>query len=148
MDLQVRPIEFQDKVIWEMLFAGYLEFYGAQLSSEQVELTWKRLLDPQFNSYGLVAEIDGNIVGISHYSFQNSTWAEKNYCYLEDLFVSPASRGVGAGKKLVDSVLDIARLEDSSRLFWNTDATNVSARKLYDTYVKASGKVQYRIQLK
>ena len=148
MNLHVRALENQDNGIWKELFAGYLLFYGTQLSGEQVELTWHRLQDPNFNSYGLVAEVEGIVVGITHYSFQDSTWAEKNYCYLEDLFVSPISRGMGAGRSLIDSVLEIARSAGSSRVFWNTDATNEAARKLYDTYVKASGKVQYRIQLK
>ena len=94
-----------------------------------------------------MAEVDGEVLGICHYSFQNSTWAARNYCYLEDLYVSPASRGQGLGRALIDAVIEIARSEGSSRIYWNTDATNETARKLYDTYAKESGKVQYRIQL-
>jgi len=35
----------------------------------------------------------------------------------------------------------------SSRFYWNTDSTNETARKLYDSYTTESGKVQYRIAL-
>ena len=142
-----RPLESGDKHSWDPLWQGYLKFYKTQLSDDQSELTWNRLLDPNFNLYCLVAEVDGAIKGITHYSFQNSTWAPKNYCYLEDLFVEPSLRGGGIGRLLIDSVKKIAEAAGSSRLYWNTDATNETARKLYDSYELESGKVQYRIRL-
>ena len=86
-------------------------------------------------------------LGITHYSFQSSTWAPNNYCYLEDLFVDPSSRGQGVGRALIDAVQEIAIQAGSSRLYWNTDASNETARKLYDSYTTESGKVQYRIAL-
>lgn len=147
MTLHIRPVESEDKLVWEDLFNGYLHFYKTELSQELIHLAWERLLDPHFNSFGLVAEADGEVLGICHYSFQNSTWAAKNYCYLEDLYVSPAARGQGLGRGLIDAVLEIAKKEGSSRIYWNTDTTNDTARKLYDTFVEVSEKVQYRIQL-
>ncbi len=147
MTFHIRPLEPSDKATWEILFKGYINFYKAELSRELIELAWERLLDSDFNSYGLVAESAGDVLGIAHYSFQNSTWARKNYCYLEDLYVSPSARGKGLGRGLIDVVLKIAREEGSSRIYWNTDATNETARKLYDTFTEVSGKVQYRIQL-
>ena len=143
----VRPLKAGDKSEWTPLWQGYLEFYKTELSDEQSELTWQRLLDKDFNLHCLVVEVDGKIQGITHYSFQTSTWAHKNYCYLEDLFIAPASRGKGLGRLLIDSVKDIAVSEGSSRLYWNTDETNATARKLYDSYSLDSGKVQYRISL-
>jgi len=143
----VRPLKAGDKSEWTPLWQGYLEFYTTELSDEQSELTWQRLLNKDFNLHCLVVEVDGKIQGITHYSFQTSTWAHKNYCYLEDLFTAPASRGKGLGRLLIDSVKDIAVSEGSSRLYWNTDETNATARKLYDSYSLDSGKVQYRISL-
>ena len=87
------------------------------------------------------------ILGITHYSFQCSTWASKNYCYLEDLFVDANTRGQGIGRVLIDAVYDIAKKAGSSRLYWNTNATNETARKLYDSYSLESGKVQYRLSI-
>jgi len=145
--ITVRPLTSADKLEWLQLWRGYIEFYKAQLPESQYELTWNRLLDPEYNSFGLVVEEDGAVLGITHYSFQTSTWAPVNYCYLEDLFVSPAARGKGLGRALIDAVKAIAIESGSTRLYWNTDRTNETARKLYDTYVSESGKVQYRIGL-
>jgi GNAT superfamily N-acetyltransferase len=145
--ITVRPLQEADKDEWLQLWQGYIEFYKANLPESQYELTWKRLLDPDYNSFGLVAEEDGVVLGITHYAFQTSTWAPVNYCYLEDLFVAPVARGKGLGRALIDAVKEIAIATGSSRLYWNTDRTNETARKLYDTYVSESGKVQYRIGL-
>ena len=145
--IRVRELSESDRDIWLSLWRGYLEFYKTTAPDVQYELTWKRLLGNEYNMYGLVAEVDGKVCGIVHYTFQNSTRSPINYCYLEDLFVDPLIRGKGAGRALIDAVQDIAIKAGSSRLYWNTDTTNETARKLYDSYVKESGKVQYRIPL-
>jgi len=145
--ITTRALAPEDKDQWLTLWHGYIEFYKANLPEEQFELTWSRLLDQGYNSYGIVVESEGKVLGITHYSFQTSTWAPKNYCYLEDLFVAPESRGLGLGRALIDAVKAIAVAAGSSRLYWNTDSTNETARKLYNTYVNESGKVQYRITL-
>lgn len=147
MTLAVRPLVESDKAAWLPLWHGYLEFYETVLDDAQTERTWSRLMDPDYNSYGKVVTVDNLVVGMTHYSFQTSTWAKENYCYLEDLFVVPSSRGSGLGKALINSVLEEANASGSSRLYWNTDATNATARKLYDTFTQVSGKVQYRMRL-
>ena len=145
--IKVRKVETSDKARWMELFRGYIVFYEADIPAEQYELTWNRLMDPNYECHGFVAELDGKVVGLTHYSFQTSTWAPVNYCYLEDLFTDLEVRGKGVGRALIDAVKAVAEAAGSSRLYWNTDATNTTARKLYDSYVPVSGKVQYRIKL-
>lgn len=145
--VKVRKVEASDKERWIELFRGYIVFYEADIPAEQYELTWSRLMDPNYDCHGFVAELDGKVVGLTHYSFQTSTWAPVNYCYLEDLFTDPEVRGKGVGRALIDEVKAVAEATGSSRLYWNTDGTNATARKLYDSYVPVSGKVQYRIKL-
>jgi hypothetical protein len=84
---RVRELSESDRGIWLSLWRGYLEFYKTTAPDVQYELTWKRLLDNEYNLYGLVAEVDGKVCGIVHYTFQNSTRSPINYCYLEDLFL-------------------------------------------------------------
>ena len=145
--VRVRNLGSLDKSTWLVLWRGYIDFYQADIPEAQNELTWSRLLDGSYNLFGLVAEVDGKISGIVHYAFQTSTWAPSSYCYLEDLFVDPVARGKGVGRVLIDAVKDIAVEAGSTRLYWNTDATNETARRLYDSYGKESGKIQYRISL-
>ena len=145
MTTTVRKVEIADKERWLELFKAYIVFYESELSPEQFELTWQRI-HSDFNMYGLVAEQDGKIIGIAHYLFRPSTWAVKDFCYLEDLFVDPAVRGTGAGRALIEALTEIARAAGSERIYWTTAPDNATARRLYDK-VATTNRVQYRIPL-
>jgi len=147
MTLSIRPVELRDKQRWLQLWKGYLTFYKTEFSADKTEITWNRLLDPEFNLYCLVAEDDGLIKGMTTFNFQNSTWSENGQCLLEDLFVDEALRGQGIGRALINAVINEAKTRGCSRVYWNTDETNQIARKLYDSYVLESGKRQYRVPI-
>jgi GNAT superfamily N-acetyltransferase len=147
MSISIRAANPADKQRWLVLWQGYLDFYKTELSTEQSELTWQRILNPEFNMKCAVAVDDGVIVGFTTYSLQNSTWSENGHCYLEDLFVDLTVRGKGVGRALIEYVKSYAIENKCSRLYWNTDEDNATARKLYDTYTLESGKRQYRIAL-
>jgi GNAT superfamily N-acetyltransferase len=147
MKLSIRPVELGDKERWLELWKGYLTFYKTEFSADKTEVTWNRLLDPDFNLYCLVAEDDGLIKGMTTFNFQNSTWSENGQCLLEDLFVDETLRGQGIGRALINAVINDAKTRGCSRVYWNTDETNQTARKLYDSYVLESGKRQYRVPI-
>ena len=145
MSITIRPITLSDKARWLELFREYVIFYKSTVSDEQFELTWQRI-HSDFNMYGLIAELDGQIVGIAHYIFRPSTWDVEDFCYLEDLFVDPKVRGAGVGRALINELEKIATAKGSKRLYWTTATDNEVARKLYDK-VAITDFVQYRIFL-
>ena len=147
MTISVRPLKAEDKSRWLELWKGYLTFYETSLSDEQTELTWKRLMDSNYGVFGLMAEKDGAMVGITHFMFRPSTWAPKDYCYLEDLFVDPMVRGSGAGRALISRVIELAKEHGAGRVYWTTKENNAQARILYDSFIKVSEFVQYRFPL-
>lgn len=147
MTISVRPLKAEDKSRWLELWNGYLTFYETSLSDEQTELTWKRLMDTNYGVFGLMAEKDGAMVGITHFMFRPSTWAPKDYCYLEDLFVDPTVRGSGAGRALINRVIELAKEHGAGRVYWTTKESNAQARILYDSFIKVSEFVQYRFPL-
>jgi GNAT superfamily N-acetyltransferase len=145
MSINIHPITAADKEIWLKLFKEYIVFYKSKLSDEQYELTWQRL-NSGFNINGLLAEVDGRVVGLTHYIFRPSTWEVEDFCYLEDLYTDPAVRGKGVGRALIKAVEDIAIAKGSKRLYWTTAPDNETARKLYDK-VAITDRVQYKIYL-
>ena len=145
MSIIIRPITLSDKARWLELFKEYVIFYKSKVSDEQFELTWQRI-HSDFNIYGLIAELDGQIVGIAHYIFRPSTWDVEDFCYLEDLFVDPKVRSTGVGRALISELEKIAIAKGSKRLYWTTATDNEVARKLYDK-VAITDFVQYRILL-
>jgi len=145
MNTTVRKLEVSDKDRWLELFKEYIAFYESELSPEQFELTWQRI-HSEFNMNCLVAEQDGLVIGLAHFIFRPSTWAVKDFCYLEDLFVDPTVRGTGAGRALIAALEVIAKTSGSNRLYWTTAPDNTIARRLYDK-VATTNRVQYRIAL-
>ena len=145
MSILIRSINQGDKSRWLQLFKEYIEFYESKLSDTQYELTWQRI-NSEFNMHGLLAAIDGQIIGLAHYVFRPDTWEIEDFCYLEDLYVDPKVRGVGVGRALIKAVEQIAVEKGSKRLYWTTAEDNEIARKLYDKLAVVD-KVMYKIYL-
>jgi GNAT superfamily N-acetyltransferase len=147
LNLTIRALQEKDKSQWLKLWAGYLEFYKSTISSEQTELTWKRLINNEQKMFGFVAETEEGVIGFTHCLFRPSTWTETDYCYLEDLFVDPRIRGKGIGRALMNRVIELAKEEKSKRVYWTTQEFNKTARVLYDSITPVSEFVQYRLPI-
>jgi GNAT superfamily N-acetyltransferase len=145
MTIEVRPIEPSDKASWLELFDHYIDFYEASVPADVIELTWQRLVTRADGMMGFSAiDTGGKIAGIAAVVFHRSTWSPTLYCYLEDLFVTPASRGLGIGRALIEAVYAEADRRGASRTYWATAATNAQARLLYDEVATLTPFVQYR----
>lgn len=94
-----------------------------------------------------VAELDGTVIGFTLSLTHEGTWVTSPDCYLEDLFVDQQGRGKGAGRALLDDLISLCRQNGWSRLYWHTAEDNVTARKLYDRYVKSDNHIRYRIEM-
>lgn len=66
----------------------------------------------------LIGELDGNPEGFAVYFTNFSTWLARPGIYLEDLYVTPASRGRGLGKALLLRLAAIATQRGCGRLEW------------------------------
>jgi GNAT superfamily N-acetyltransferase len=143
MSIEIVPVAAAHKLGWLPLWHGYLEFYEHILTDAQTELTWNRLIDPHFNIHGFVALDGDRVVGFTNYSFTHSTWEARQTIYLEDLFVDPELRGGGIGRALIEAVTDVARREGMSKVYWLTQETNATARKLYDSLATVIPFVRY-----
>jgi GNAT superfamily N-acetyltransferase len=144
-DFRVRAIERTDRLQWTPLWRGYLDFYRAQVNDEVDNVTFARIFDPLEPIHALVAERRGELIGLTHYLFQRSTWLINPQCYLQDLYVNEAARGAGVGRALIAAVVDAAKEAGAVRVYWNTHETNAVARQLYDAVAERTGFIQYRI---
>lgn len=140
---RIRPLQEADRPQWELLWRGYLTFYERTLAPEVTQSTWRMLLAGE-KAAGLVADANGVLLGLAHYVMHASTWSVSGHCYLEDLFVAPASRVKGVGRALIGAVYKISDEAGCARVYWNTKADNVTARALYDKMARLSEFVQYR----
>ncbi|WP_447580410.1 GNAT family N-acetyltransferase, partial [Acinetobacter baumannii] len=91
--IEVSPVQQQDYTQWLEYWVAYQNFYQVNLPLHITKMTWDRFFDEKEPIYCAVAKNKEGILGFVTYMFHRSTWAENNYCYLEDLYVSPEVRG-------------------------------------------------------
>lgn len=142
----VRDARAADEADWRGLWTGYTAFYGAAVPEAVTAGTWARILDPEAPVFARLAEADGAVVGFAVGVVHLGTWTLAPICYLEDLFVDPAHRGQGIGRRLIRDLVDLGRERGWSRLYWHTMKDN-PARALYDAFAPADDFVRYRLFL-
>ena len=147
-ELTIRPGARADDEAWRPLWDGYNAFYGragaTALTVEITTMNWARFFDDYEPVHALVAEADGQLLGLAHYLFHRSTIRIEPSCYLQDLFTVPAARGRGVGRALIEAVYARAREAGCSRVYWQTHESNATAIDLYDRLAARSGFVVYR----
>ncbi len=90
------------------------------------------LFGPKSVCQGLICERDGVPVGYAVWFFSYSTWLAKNGLYLEDLYVTPEARGLGAGKALMKRLAAIAVENGCGRFEWSVLNWNEPAIRIYE----------------
>ena len=143
----VRPVAARDRAEWQTLWQGYNAFYGrigaTALAPEIVELAWQRLLDPAEPAIGLVAEAD-RLLGLAHLIPHRNMIQIADTCYLQDLYVSPAARGTGCGRKLIEAVYAAADANGTPTVYWTTEHHNATGRQLYDRIGTLTDFIKYQ----
>ena len=144
---RVRPIRRADDAQWRPLWEGYNAFYGRSGPTALAEAitaeTWERFFRPAEPVHALVAEEAGELVGLAHYLFHRSTTRIDDVCYLQDLYTVERLRGLGVGRRLIEGVYAAARAAGCGRVYWQTQATNRTARALYDRIAEHRGFIVY-----
>ena len=143
-EVVIRPLRSADEADWRSLWTGYLDYYETHVPELVYATTFARLLgdDPQdFN--GLIAEVDGQPMGLAHYLFHRHCWKVENVCYLQDLYVAPAARGTGLGRRLIEAVYAAADSNGTPSVYWLTQHFNEAGRRLYDRIGKLTPFIRY-----
>ncbi len=94
-----------------------------------------------------VADDDGDVLGMTIYFRNFSTWTGRLGLYLEDLYVRPEARGRGVGQALVTALVDEARAHGYARIDWCVLDWNESAIGFYRSLgaVPMDGWTGYRL---
>ena len=147
-ELIIRTVAREDFERWLPLWNGYNAFYGRSgataLANDITATTWSRFFDDDEPVHALIAESGGELIGLAHYLFHRTTTAIAPLCYLNDIFTAHAARGKGVGRALIEAVYAEALRAGSPRVYWQTQETNATARRLYDKVAEHTGFIVYR----
>ena len=143
MNVIIRRMTADDQVQWRDLWAVYNTFYKRSVSDKASNRTWNSLVAGNGEPYGYVAELNGKVVGFTHYFMTISTSDDGPRCYLQDLFADPDVRGKGIGRALIEAVYRDADKHNASQTYWLTAEDNHQARKLYDAIANKTPFIKY-----
>ena len=136
----VRPAAAADRERWAELYRGYAAFYD--VPAPDLDHLWRRITELG-EVECLVAEVDGEVVGLAHVrAFARpleGDWAG----FLDDLYVAPAARGRGVGEALLEELRRLARDRGWGVVTWITGADNHVAQRLYDRLAARQAWVTY-----
>ncbi|HEX9035705.1 MAG TPA: GNAT family N-acetyltransferase [Ktedonobacterales bacterium] len=143
--ITIDKLSSSDRDVWETLFRAYIDFYQRVEPSAMYDRAWQEFqMDTRLHAFG--ARLDGRLVGITHFLAHPST-SGPDVCYLQDLFTAPEVRGQGVARALIAAVVEWARAHSCSRVYWQTQASNSTARLLYDKVAENRGFIRYQIEL-
>lgn len=98
-----------------------------------IESIQSSIFNENSHVHALICELEGQAIGIAIYFFNYSTWLSKPGLYLEDLYVSAAHRGIGAGKLLLQHMANIAIEKGCGRFEWSCLDWNQPSRDFYES---------------
>ena len=142
--LKIHPLKAEDQTEWRRLWTAYLDFYETSVTEEVYRISFKRLLSGAAGEYQcLLAEFDGQLVGLTHFLFHRFMWSVEDTCYLMDLYVDPDTRGQGVGRALIEAVYQSAKSNGVPSTYWATQEFNYKGRMLYDTVAEKTPFIIY-----
>jgi len=141
MTVTVSKLQQTDRSDWEVLYHGYAEFYRVPMNAEILDTVWGWIHDEANPFFGLIARDEqGAALGLMHCRQMASPLRGALVGFLDDLFVTPESRGQGVAESLYAALNALAREQGWPFVRWITAENNYRGRAVYD---KLSDRTQW-----
>lgn len=99
-----------------------------QTTVDEIE---QAMFGPAPHAFCDIAEQDGEVLGVATWFYSWSSWTGRRGIYLEDLFVTDAARGTGAGKALMAELSRRCLDEGLARIEWAVQGDNDGGKAFY-----------------
>ena len=131
MARQVRLADRDDAdAIGRLLYAFNREFDEPAPAPSALAERMRQLLD---GGDTLVLLAGDGPDGLAVLRFRMAIWSTGLECYLAELYVTPAQRGQGLGRALMDAALREARDRGADTMDIGVDEPDLAARRLYES---------------
>lgn len=132
--LTIRPARPDDA---ETIHSFVVDLARFERAEDLVEATpqdfRERLFGSGASAQAIICERDGTPCGFAVHFTSFSTWQGRPGLYLEDLYVAPQARGLGAGTAMLRHLAGIAVSSGCGRFEWSVLDWNTSAIDLYSS---------------
>jgi branched-chain amino acid aminotransferase len=116
-----------------------IELGGKRPSMPELEEATRTLIgDPDAGAL-LVADLDGEIVGLLAASWQHAIHVPGRYATIQDLWVHPDRRSQKIGRDLVEALVDLARKTGVGRLEVGLPQESFAAIRATEAFYQANG---------
>jgi GNAT superfamily N-acetyltransferase len=116
-----------------------LELGGRQPERHELETETRALLEEPAGGSALIAEADGDVVGVLSASWQRAIHVPGVYATIQDLWVDGAWRSRGVGAELVEALASQARARGVSRLEVGLPRETFAAIASTESFYKRNG---------
>jgi ribosomal protein S18 acetylase RimI-like enzyme len=107
------------------------EFAVFQKTPEKVSITLEQMKVDQDHFQCFVAEADSKeIVAFASFFFAYYSWSGKAL-YLDDLYVTEAFRNQGSGRRLLETIINLAKESNCKKVRWQVSKWNSNAISFY-----------------
>lgn len=131
--LKIRPAQRVDAPVLHSLIKALARHEGAAMALRTDLAT---LLHDGFGPHpifhALLAEVGGSAVGYVSYTMDYSVWAGSTFVAIDDLYVEPAYRSCGAGRRLMEEVRATCVRDGHAFVRWTVELDNPRAIAFYD----------------
>ena len=112
---------------------AYARFYGEDPATDDLTAMARALIATGAGTQLAARDRVGEVVGHATVLWSWDTTLGLPLAVMEDLFVRPDARSLGAGRALLDACRGLAATRGCRWLQWQTAPDNVVAQRLYDS---------------
>ena len=111
-----------------------------------LDTIWSWIHDETHDVNAICFEVEGTMVGISHYRPMPRPIKGQYICFLDDLFVEPEFRGQQIAQKLISQLKSLSKDNNWDGIRWITHSSNETAKKLYNKIANNTGFELYELK--
>jgi GNAT superfamily N-acetyltransferase len=130
--LQIETARSADLAPILQLLGTQLQEHGIVLTEQALQRATQGLIEDRRFGRILTARLDGELVGVAVISFLWTLEHGGPAAWLDEVYVEPARRGAGIGRKLVEAAMQVARDSGCIALDLEVDAGHEAAERLYE----------------
>lgn len=146
MTITVSELSKNDKALWEKLYYEYADFYNMPMDAAILSTIWSWIFDKDNHFFALVAKNEaGDALGFAHCREMPSPLRGTVVGFLDDLYITPESRGTGCVQSLYKGINKLGKDRNWPFIRWITAENNYRGRASYDKVAEKTHWLTYQM---